>query len=116
MLERTSPPRDWDHAELARRAFPGLAAASQQHAQPHRPAQLLRLRTERTILTAANAMVGGLNTRNLGELDKQTSMTCHGVGEIDANTPDEPTLGPVDAALPIAARALQHHAVRVDQQ
>ena len=48
------------------------------------------------MLIATSAIVDEVNTNMLRELPQETLKTYHNVDEVDANTPDEQTLWPVD--------------------
>ena len=48
------------------------------------------------MLAATNAIVDEVNNDSLGELPRETLVTYHSVGEVDASTPDEQALWPVD--------------------
>ena len=48
------------------------------------------------MLTATNAIVDEVNNNILGELPRETLVTYHSVDEVDASTPDEQALWPVD--------------------
>ena len=48
------------------------------------------------MLTATNAIVDEVNNNMLGELPRETLVTYHSVDEVDASTPDEQALWPVD--------------------
>ena len=89
-------PREWSHTELARHIFPDLAVAATQSSQPNCPSELIGFWKERAVLTATNAIVDEVNTHILRELPQETLKTYRNVDEVDANTPDEQALWPVD--------------------
>ena len=73
-----------------------MVAAAQQSAQPNCPVHLLQFWSERAILIATNAMVDEVNQQVLGELQQDTLVTYHSIDEVDASTPDEQALWPID--------------------
>ena len=109
--DRILAPVGWTHAELAKHVFPRLAAAAKQSAQPNCPAELRQFWSERAILTATNAMVDEVNAHILGELDQTTLKTYHSVDEVDASTPDEQALWPVDFLNSLTPSGMPPHAL-----
>ena len=89
-------PREWTHAALARDIFPNLADVATRSAQPKPPSELLDLWQERVLLTATNVVVDEVNNDSLRNLQQDTLRTYHSVDEVDASTPDEQALWPVD--------------------
>lgn len=91
-----SAPRDWSHHDLFQHVFPDLAAVSQQSVEPNCPVEVRDYFCERAILATTNAVVDDLNAQILKELDSNTHVTYYSVDDVDAATPEEKALWPLD--------------------
>ena len=89
-------PRGWTSMDLVRHIFPELLAAAHQSVQPACPPELRAFWGERAILTATNAMVDEVNNAILHEFPEDVRMTYLSVDEVDASTPQEKALWPLD--------------------
>ena len=102
---------EWTHLDLVRHVFPGLAAVAYECWQPNCSSEVWTYFCDRAILTATNSAVDDLNAEILQQLDSSTHVTYYSVDEVDASTPEERTLWPLDFLHSLTPAGMPPHAL-----
>ena len=82
--------------DLVRHKFPDLLASACRTAQSNSLPELLAFWSDRAVLTPTNALVDEVNNAKIQEFLEDIRMTYFSVDEVDASTPEEKALWPLD--------------------
>jgi len=89
-------PRGWNYMDLVRHTFPDLLASACRTAQSNSLSEMLAFWSDRAVLTPTNALVDEVNNAIIQEFPEDIRMTYFSVDEVDASTPEEKALWPLD--------------------
>ena len=89
-------PRGWNYMDLVRHTFPDLVASARRTAQSNSLPEMCAFWSDRAVLTPTNAMVDEVNNAIIQEFPEDSRMTYLSVDEVDASTPEEKALWPLD--------------------
>ena len=89
-------PADWSYKDLVDFVFPNLQARAREAAQPNCPKEVWGSWGKRAILAPTNALVDEVNNEIFKSFDASEQVTYHSIDSIDANTPQEKALWPLD--------------------
>ncbi|MCP3882687.1 MAG: AAA family ATPase [Sulfitobacter sp.] len=106
-------PEGWTCQNLADFIFPDLAAKAERSAQPECPVEVREFFCSRAILAPTNAIVDEVNKIILAKLDPKDAVTYYSIDSVDATTPQEKLLWPIDFLHSLTPSGMPPHELTV---
>jgi len=102
-------PQDWTLSDLVSHTYPNLAAVSKSVLQEDTREEDMAYFCERAILSPRNLDVDALNLEILKSFPDATKVTYYSEDSVDASTPDEALLWPLDFLNSLTVSGLPPH-------
>ena len=106
-------PEDWEYMDLARFVFPDLHTRAHASAQPNCPEEAWSFWGERAILAPTNIKVDEVNKAIFETFDVSRQVTYLSIDEVDASTPEEQALWPLDFLNSLTPAGMPPHELKL---
>ena len=106
-------PENWEYMDLARFVFPDLHTRAHASAQTNCPEEACSFWGERAILAPTNIKVDEVNKAIFETFDVSHQVTYLSIDEVDASTPEEQALWPLDFLNSLTPAGMPPHELKL---